>query len=128
MAELSVGGTFVGFMTGVELHGSRAQTPWRAMGTYNATQILKGVRNFEGSARKGYICNDWIDLFLVNCTDYAATLYPRGQTDCPGTTPACGTIAGTIAFKGWSLTGMETESEAAVIEELSFDMYGVTTP
>jgi len=58
---------------------------------------------------------------MVNATDYAATIYPRG-------TAACGTIAGSIAIKSWRISGIETESEAAVIEEISFDMYAVSTP
>lgn len=121
VGRLSLGGTIVALLTGVTLSGSRAQTQWRAMGTYDATQILKGARNFEGTARKAYLCGDWFDLFLLNTTEYAATLYPRGTT-------ACGTIAGSIAIKSWSIAGMETESEAAVIEEIAFDMYAVSTP
>ena len=121
IGQLSLGGTIVGFLTGVTLSGDRAQTQWRAMGTYDATQILKGRRNFEGTARKAYLCGDWLDLFKLDTTEFAATLYPRGTT-------ACGTIAGSIAIKSWTVTGMETESEAAVLEEIGFDMYQVTTP
>ena len=121
IGEISIGGTLVALLTGVEFSGDRSQTPWRAMGTYNPTQILKGRRNFEGTARKAYLCGDWVDLFMVNQTDYAATIYPRG-------TAACGTIAGSLAIKSYRLTGMETESEAAVIEEIAFDMFAITTP
>jgi hypothetical protein len=128
VAELSIGGTLVSLLTGVTLKGDRSQTPWRPMGDYNPLQILKGRRNFEGTASKAYVCGDWLDLFMVNCYDYAATIYPRGQTICPGTVGACGTIAGSIAIKSWSLSGMVTETEAAVIEEIAFDMYEVTTP
>ena len=128
VAELSIGGTLVSLLTGISLSGDRSQTPWRPMGEYDATQILKGRRNFEGTAEKAYVCGDWLDLFLTNCTDYAATIYPRGQTICPGTIAACGTIAGSIAIKSWRLSGMEAESEAAVLEEITFDVYSVTTP
>ena len=128
VGQISLNGTFVGYMTGVTLSGSRTTTPFRGMGTYNATQILKGVRNFEGTAKKAYLCGDMLTLFLQNCTEYAATLYPRGTVTCNGTVATCGTIAGSIALKSWSLTGMETESEAAVIEEIAFDMYSVTQP
>jgi len=41
---------------------------------------------------------------------------------------ACGTIAGSIAIKSWRLSGMETESEAAVLAEITFDAYSITTP
>jgi hypothetical protein len=128
VAELSIGGTLVTLLTGIELRGDRSQTPWRPMGDYDPLQILKGRRNLEGTARKAYVCGDWLDLFLLNCRDYAATIFPRGQTICPGTVQACGTIAGSIAIKSWSVTGMVAESEAAVISEISFDLYAVTTP
>jgi len=128
VGELSIGGTIIGLLTGITFSGDRSQTPWRPMGDYDPLQILKGRRNFEGSAEKAYICGDWLDLFKVNCTDYAATIYPRGRTICPGTVTACGTIAGSIAIKSWRLSGMETESEAAVLSEITFDAYAVTTP
>ena len=128
IGELSIGGTMIAFLTGIEFSGDRAQTPWRAMGSYDPTQILKGRRNYEGAARKAFLCAEWLDLFMVNCTDYSATIYPRGRLTCPGGVAACGTIAGSIAIKTYTITGMETESEAAVISEITFDMYGVTTP
>jgi len=121
IGELSIGGTMIGFLTGIEFSGDRAQTPWRAMGSFDPTQILKGRRNYEGAARRAFMCAEWLDVFMVNDTDYAATIYPRG-------TGQCGTIAGSLAIKTYSITGMETESEAAVIEEITFDMYNVTTP
>lgn len=121
VGQLSLGGTIVGLLTGVTLSGNRSQTPWRAMGTYDATQILKGRRNYEGTARKAYLCGDWLDLFALDKTEFAATLYPRGTT-------GCGTIAGSIAIKNWNIAGLETESEAAVLDEIAFDMYQVTTP
>jgi len=128
IAELSVGGTLVTLLTGITLKGDRSQTPWRSMGNYDPEQILKGRRNFEGTASKAYVCGAWLDLFLINCTDYAATIYPRGRTICPGAVAACGTIGGSIAIKSWTLSGMVTESEAAVISEIAFDVYAVTTP
>ena len=128
IGELSVGGTMIAFLTGINFSGDRSQTPWRAMGSYDPTQILLGRRNYEGAARKAYLCGDWLDDFMVNCTVYAATIYPRGRTICPGGGSACGTIAGSLAIKTYTITGMETESEAAVIEEITFDMYAITTP
>jgi len=121
IGELSIGGTFIAYLTGIEFSGDRSQTPWRAMGTYDPHQILKGRRNYEGAARKAYICGDWLDVFMVNLTDYAGTIYPRG-------TAACGTISGSLAIKTYRITGMETESEAAVIEDITFDMYAISTP
>jgi len=128
VAELSIDGTLVTLLTGIGISGDRSQTPWRPMGAYDALQILKGRRNFEGTAEKAYVCGDWLTTFLVNCTDYMATIYPRGQTICPGAVAACGTIAGTIAIKTWRLSGMETESEAAVLTEITFDIFNVSQP
>ena len=128
VAELSIDGTLVTLLTGIGISGDRSQTPWRPMGAYDALQILKGRRNFEGTAEKAYVCGDWLTKFLVNCTDYAATIYPRGQTICPGAVAACGTIVGTIAIKTWRLSGMETESEAAVLTEITFDIFNISQP
>ena len=121
VGQISIGGTLIGFLTGITFSGDRSQTPWRAMGTYDPTQILKGRRNYEGSSQKAYLCGDWLDVFMVNDTDYSGTIYPRG-------TSACGTIAGSLAIKTYSVTGMETESEVAVIEGITFDMFMITTP
>ena len=121
IGELSIGGTMIAFLTGIDFSGDRSTTPWRAMGSYDPTQILLGRRNYEGGAKKAFMCGDWLDMFMQNTVIYAATIYPRG-------TAGCGTIAGSIAIKSYRITGMETESEAAVVEEITFDMYDVTTP
>ena len=121
IGQIGIGGTIIGFLTGIEFSGDRSTTPWRAMGSYDPTQILLGRRNYEGGAKKAFMCGDWLDYFMQNTTIYAATIYPRG-------TAGCGTIAGSIAIKSYRITGMETESEAAVIEEITFDMYDITTP
>jgi hypothetical protein len=121
IGQISIGGTLVGFLTGIEFGGDRSQTPWRAMGTYDPTQILKGRRNWDGVVRRAYICGEFVDVFAQNQTEYSCLIYPRG-------TAGCGTVQGTIAFKSLRVTGMEHESEAAVVKELAFDMYNVTTP
>ena len=128
VARLYLGGTLQALMTGITLKGDRSQTLWRPMGDYDSLQVLKGRRNFEGTASKAYVCGDWLDLFLLDCWDFSATIYPRGTLTCPGGAATCGTIAGSISIKSWSLSGMVTESEAAVIEEIAFDLYAVTTP
>ena len=124
-AVLGLGTSIVALLTGIDFSGDRAQTPWRPMGTADVTQILKGRRNFEGAARKAYLCGEWLGTFLANCTEYQATFYPRGTSLC-GSGTVCGSFTATIAIKGWSLSGMEMESEAAVIEEIAFDAYKVT--
>ncbi len=117
--------SIVALLTGIEFSGDRSQTPWRPMGSYNPIQILKGRRNFEGSARKAYVCGDWLGTFLVNCTDYMATFYPVGSATCGGVGGTCGSFSATIAIKSYRITGMEMESEAAIIEEITFDAYNI---
>ena len=124
---INFGGTTVGHLLGVELSGDRSVTHYRAMGTYSATTLLRGRRNFEGSARKAYICGDFLTLFLNDCGTFGGTFFPR-YGHCTGGTDACGTIAGSLIFTGWRLTGWEAEAEAAKIEELTFAMYAVTQP
>ncbi len=124
-AILGLGTAVVALLTGVDVSGDRSQTPWRPMGSYDPIQILKGRRNFEGAARKAYLCGEWLGTFLTNCTEYQATFYPRGTTLC-GQGTVCGSFKATIAIKDWSLSGMEMESEAAVIEEITFDAYNVS--
>jgi hypothetical protein len=92
IGQISIGGTMIAFLTGVDFSTDRSQTRWRAMGTFNPTQILKGRRNFEGSVRRAYLCCEFLDDFMRDDTEFSAVIYPRG-------TAACGTIQGTIAFK-----------------------------
>lgn len=122
VGKISINGTIVGHLLGVELSGDRSVTHYRAMGTYNATSLLRGRRNFEGSARKAFLCGDFLGFFLNDCGTFAGTFYPRYGA-C--TESACGTIAGSLVFTGWRLTGWEAEAEAAKIEELTFAMYDV---
>jgi len=124
-ALLFLDGTLVALLTGVDFRGDRSQTLWRPMGSTNPTQILKGRRNFEGSARKAYFCGDWLGTFLVDCTNYRATMYPSGTAACNSVGGTCGSFSATIAIKSWALTGMEYESEAAIIEEITFDAINV---
>jgi len=127
IGKISLGGVTIGHLLGVELSGDRSVTHYRAMGTYDATTLLRGRRNYEGSARKAFICGDFLTLFRDNCGTIAGTFYPR-YGHCTGGTTACGTIAGSLIFTGWRLTGWEAEAEAAKIEELTFAMYNVSQP
>ena len=127
VGRISFGGTVVGHLLGVNLSGDRSTTQYRAMGTINTTSILKGRRNFEGSAKKAYLCGEFLTLFLENCQEYSGSFFPRYGVCGGGATP-CGTIAGTIVFKTWNLTGWEAEAEAAKIEEVTFDIYNISQP
>lgn len=124
-AAFATSGGVVGLLTGVEFSGDRAQTPWRPMGSYNPIQILKGRRNFEGAARKAYVCGAWLGTFLANCTEYGATFWPSGSAACNSIGGTCGSFKATIAIKSYRITGMEAESEAIVSEEITFDAYNV---
>ena len=115
----------VALLTGIDFSGDRAQTPFRPMGSYNPIQILKGRRNFEGAARKAYVCGEWLGTFLTNCTEYRATIYPSGTAMCGGRGGTCGSFSATIAIKHWNITGMEMESSAAIMTEITFDAYNV---
>ncbi len=125
IGEISVGGTFVGWLMNVTLNATRAATPIRAMGTFEASCILKGIVNYEGSYGKAYLCADFFDIFRDSVTtggqEFAGTFYPRG-------TAACGTIAGSLVFTSWGLTGWEAESEAAKMEDMDFLLYAVSSP
>lgn len=125
IGEISVGGTFVGWLMGVSLSASRAVTPIRGMGTYEADCMLKGIVNYEGSFSRAFMCAEFFDIFRDSTTtggaEFAGTFYPRG-------TSACGTIAGSLVFTSWALTGWEAESEAAKIVDLDFLLYAVSTP
>lgn len=125
IGEISVGGTFIGWLMGVTLNASRAVTPIRGMGTYEASCLLKGIVNYEGSFKRAFMCADMLDLFRDSVTtggaEFAGSFYPRG-------TAACGTISGSLVFTSWSLTGWEYESEAAKVTEMDFVLYAVSTP
>ena len=123
--ELYFDGAIVSLLTGVDLSGDRSQTPWRPMGSYDPTVILKGRRNFEGRAAKAYVCGAWLGTFLTNCSEYRATFYPSGTASCGGIGGTCGSFSATIAIKTWRISGMETETETPVLEEITFDAYNV---
>jgi len=121
--ELYFNGAMVSLLTGVDFSGDRSQTPWRPMGSYDPTVILKGRRNFEGRAARAYVCGAWLGTFMTNCTEYAATFYPSGTATCGGIGGTCGSFSATIAIKTWRISGMETETETPVLEEITFDAY-----
>lgn len=125
IGDISVGGTFIGMLTGVTLNGSRDVTQFRAMGTYETSCLLPGIVEYTGSFEKAFMCEGWLDIFRDSSTsggsEFAGTFYPRG-------TAACGTIAGSLMFTSWGITGWEAESSAAKLENLDFVLYSVSTP
>ena len=125
IGDLSVGGTFVGMLTGVTLSASRDATEFSAMGTYETSCLLPGRVRYSGSFEKAYMCATWFDIFRDSSTtggvEYAGTFYPRG-------TAACGTIAGSLMLTSWALNGWEAESSAAKTEAMDFILYAVSSP
>ncbi len=125
IGEVSIGGSLVGFLTGVNLRANRASASIRGYGTFEASHILKGIVDYNGAVAKAYICNEWLDNFRNSTTsggvEWEGTFYPRGTAEC-------GTIAGKLIFTSWNLDNWVAESEAAKIENLEFILYSVTTP
>ncbi len=117
MGSISIGGTAVGKLTGVDFDWSASLKEMAYMGEEETSEVLHGVRKYKGSAKKAYIDNTFLAAFRAG-TELVGTLYPRG-----GTAPY---IAGTLAFSGGKLSGMQMDSEAAVIEDINFIMYNIT--
>jgi len=125
IGDISVGGTFVGMLTGVTLNATRDVTEFAAMGTFETTCLLPGRVRYAGNFDKGYMCATYFDIFRDSPTTggatFAGTFYPRG-------TAACGTIAGSLMFTSWALEGWEAESSAAKIESMDFILIAVSSP
>lgn len=125
VGDISVGGTFVGMLTGVTLSATRDVTEFAAMGTYETDCLLPGRVRYSGSFERGYMCATFFDIFRDSTStggaEFAGTFYPRG-------TAACGTIAGSLMFTTWNLTGWDAESSAAKLESMDFVLYAVSSP
>ena len=125
IGDISVGGTFVGMLTGVTLNATRDATEFAAMGTYETTCLLPGRVRYSGNFDRGFMCAAYFDIFRdspsTGGATFAGTFYPRG-------TAACGTIAGSLMFTSWGLEGWEAESSAAKIEAMDFILFNVSSP
>ena len=125
IGDVSLNGTYIALLTGVTLNATRDVTEFSAMGTYETTCLLPGRVRFAGNFDKGFACASYFDIFRDSSTlggvEFAGTFYPRG-------TSACGTIAGSLMFTSWALSGWEAESSAAKIESMDFVLYAVSSP
>ena len=116
-ATLSLGGTTVALLVGVEFSAVRDVEEFAAAGEDSISAVLLGPIRYSGRARKAYVDNEFLSL-IVNKTELVGTIYPRGDS-----TPY---IAGTVVVTGYDITGMEAKSQTPVLEELTFVMYNVT--
>lgn len=117
MGSFSLGGSAIALMTGVNLEWNRSVTEMAYLGQTAVSDVMQGVKKYKGTANKAYVDNTYLKVFMAG-TELVGTLYPRG-----GTTPY---IAGTVVLTGGRLSGIEKDSEAPVIEDISFVMYNIT--
>jgi hypothetical protein len=117
MGSFSIGGTAVALLTNVSLDYSRPLKEMAYMGQTATSDVLQGVRKYKGAAKHAYVDNTFLTVFIAG-TELVGTLYPRG-----GTTPY---VAGTIVIGGGKLSGIDAESESAVMEDIDFVMYNIT--
>lgn len=88
------------------------------MGALNASDLLRGVIEWEGSFKKGYLTNVWLGTFNLGTYVFCGSLSPRG-----GHTPS---ILGSVILTGGSLANMESEQAEAVMEDEGFIMFNLT--
>lgn len=108
----------IALFQGVELRWRQANKRWYAMGARNASDVLRGVIEWDGSFKKGYLTNVWLGTFNLGTYVFCGSLVPRGTH-----TPA---ILGSVILTGGSLSNMESEQHEAVMEDEGFIMFNLT--
>jgi len=121
LGAMRIGMNVVGYLTGIEFSGTRAQEPVAPFGEHDTTRILLGPRDIEGTARHAYMCGEWLGYFMQDDTEFDIEIYPGGLFS-----DTC-LIAGRMVLKGYRLLEMAAESNMAVLEEIGFDIYRVGT-
>lgn len=119
VGEVTLNGTFIGWLMGVRLNGRRVTEQIRTLGTVRSVDVMSGRVDYTGNFRTAYICNDMYDLFESDSA-FSCYLYPRGTAEC-------GTLRGTVLFTGWSMENWKFESEAAKLDDMDFVIYNVET-
>jgi len=114
-ATIGIGGTVVGLLTGIDFNWTRPVGEFTEMGTHVTTSAFSGVTRYSGAFRKAYVGNDFIK-WIGGTAHFSATLTPRSGSH----------IVGTLILTGGSLSNMEHEETAAIIEEGTFIMYTLT--
>lgn len=117
-ASISLGGTVIGFLTGISFSGRRTVESWTSMGSTDPTDALLGPLEYTGGFSRAYIDNTYFDVFTSG-TALVGTIFPRG-----GTTPY---IAGTMVLSDYTISNMEKSTATAVAEEGSFTMYNISS-
>ena len=117
IGEVSLNGTFIAWLTGVSLDGSRAIEQIRTLGTVRSVGVMPGRVNFKGKFKHAYLCNGVFNLFESDQA-FSAYFYPRGFA-------SCGTYRGTVLFTGWSMENWKSESEGAKLDDMDFVVYNL---
>lgn len=111
---LSIGGTAIALLTGVDFDWDKPVTEFAQMGTNVVTSVLQGVQHYRGAFRHAFIDCVYLTIFQ-NETVLAGSLVPRSGR----------TYVGSLVITGGSLENLEAEETAAVVEEGTFVMYSV---
>jgi len=114
-AKLYVNGTLIAFLTGIDFSWECPSSEFAGMGTAYATDAFLGVKHYRGAFRRAYVDNQYTYIFQGGTKSLGSLVPVTGRT-----------IVGTLLITGGSITNMETEETAAVIEEGTFIMYSVT--
>jgi len=112
---LSIGGTAIGLLTGVDFAWDKPVTEFAAMGTSYVTQVLHGVRHYHGAFRKAFVDCTYHTIFQDETVLVGSLVARSGRS-----------FVGSLVITGGSLENLDAEESAAVIEEGTFVMYNVT--
>ena len=107
--------TAIGLLTGTDFDLTKPVTEFVPMGSLETQQVLQGVKKYKGAYRKAFV--DWTYVgYLTGGSVLVGSMVPRSGKS----------VVGSLVITGGRLTNMETENEAAVIEEGNFVMYLVS--
>jgi len=115
-ATIYLGGTQIGLLTGITFDWTKAVTEFVPMGSLETQQVLQGVKKYKGSFKKAFVDWTYVGYFTSGTHILVGSLVPRSGKS----------VVGSLVVTGGTLTGMETENEAALIEEGDFVMYLVS--
>ena len=114
-ATIYFGTVEIALLTGVDFNWTKPVGEFAEMGTRVVTNVCQGVQHFSGAYRKAYVDNTYIDYFTGGSV-LTGSLVPRSGVS----------IVGSLIVTGGSLSNMEAEETAAIIEEGTFVMYSMT--
>ena len=109
----------IALFQGCDLRWRQTNKRWYVMGERTVSlKVLRGVIEWEGSFKKGYLSNIWLGTFNLGTYVFCGSLVPRGATR-----PA---IMGSVVLTGGSLANMESEQAEAVMEDEGFIMFNLS--